>query len=75
MTCKEEEVALPIVKQQQPQTQQPINVYDEANLLVDPDRFNHVTYNEQYVLRKETIGFGMDLAMKKLYRESAQIKQ
>lgn len=49
--------------------------YDEVNLLMDPDRFNHITYNEQYLLRKETIGFGMDLTVKKLYREGAAFKQ
>lgn len=42
---------------------------------MDPDRFNHITYNEQYLLRKETIGFGMDLTVKKLYREGAAFKQ
>lgn len=46
-----------------------------AAILADPERWNYIPYTEQYVLRKETVVYGSELAMKRLMRESTIAKQ
>lgn len=39
-------------------------------VLGDVDRWGVIGYTEQYILRKETIGYGNEAALKKLAKES-----